>query len=73
LEQSATATGAAMQRTLDRRSEGLQNIGIAVDNVDDAMEGVRARGLEVIKSHHSHSFFTQPKVAHGLLIQILGR
>ena len=65
--------GAAMRRKLDEHGEGLQNIALAVDDVDAAMEEAKRRGVDVIRSQHSRSFFLHPRMTHGVLIQILQR
>lgn len=65
--------GAAMRRRLDQHGEGLQNIALAVDDVEAAAGEARGRGVAVIPSQHSPSFFLHPRTTHGVLIQIRER
>lgn len=65
--------GAAMRRRLNQQGEGIQNIALAVDNVDEAIARAEAEGIQIIRSKHSHSFFLHPRSTHGPLIQILQR
>lgn len=65
--------GGAMQKKLARSGEGVHNIALAVDDIDTALADARARGLDVIPSAHSRSFFLHPNSTHGVLIQIVER
>ena len=65
--------GGAMRRRLDRFGEGIHTVALAVDDVDAALHDARQRGIEVIGSAHSRSFFLHPKLTHGVLIQVLQR
>jgi methylmalonyl-CoA/ethylmalonyl-CoA epimerase len=70
---SSKQAGGAMRRRLDRLGEGIHTVAVAVDDVDAALRATRERGIDVIDSAHSRSFFLHPKLTHGVLLQILQR
>ncbi len=65
--------GGAFINSLERLGEGLQNIAVAVDDVDASIEGAKERGVRILPSQHTHSFFLHPRDTHGVLIQIMQR
>ncbi len=65
--------GAAFMRSLEQLGEGLQNVAVAVDDMDAAIEGSKQRGVPILLSQHTHSFFLHPNQTHGVLIQIMQR
>lgn len=64
-------------RFLEERGEGMYLIAIAVDNLDAAMEALRARGAQVmgepVPMDGGRMAFVHPSSAHGVLLQLVQR
>jgi len=61
---------------LERRGEGLHHICLAVDDVEAAMERLRAAGARLLSEeprvnvHGTRYVFVHPKSAHGVLLEL---
>ncbi len=66
-------------RFLDKRGEGLHHICLAVDDVEVAVERLRAAGAQVlneeprVNDHGVRYVFVHPKSAHGVLLELYER
>jgi methylmalonyl-CoA/ethylmalonyl-CoA epimerase len=63
-----------LARFLERHGEGLHHITFKTDDIEAAIERVRASGYELVDislaSEHWKEAFLRPSKAHGTLIQI---
>jgi methylmalonyl-CoA epimerase len=63
-------------RFLEKRGEGLHHICVAVDDVEVAMEQLRATGAQLLSEeprvniHGTRYVFVHPKSAHGVLLEL---
>ncbi len=63
-------------RFLEKRGEGLHHVCLAVDDIDAAMERLRAAGAQVLSdeprvdAHGTRYVFVHPKSAHGVLLEL---
>jgi methylmalonyl-CoA epimerase len=72
----ATAPESAIARYVDKRGPGLHHITLRVDDIDAAVNQLRARGIRLIDKHPrpgaegSTIAFIHPSSAHGVLIEL---
>ncbi|MCY4409279.1 MAG: methylmalonyl-CoA epimerase [Caldilineaceae bacterium] len=69
-DQSGTA------RFLARRGEGTHHVCLAVTDIDQALQDLRARGVRLIdetprRGIHGLVAFVHPQAAHGVMIELL--
>ena len=63
-------------RFLEKRGEGLHHVCLAVDDVEVAMEQLRATGARLLSEeprvniHGTRYVFIHPKSAHGVLLEL---
>ena len=63
-------------RFLEKRGEGLHHVCIAVDDVEAAMEQLRATGAQLlseeprVNAQGTRYVFVHPKSAHGVLMEL---
>ncbi len=63
-------------RFLEKRGEGLHHICLRVDNIEEAMERLRAAGAKLLSeeprvgAHGTRYVFVHPKSAHGVLLEL---
>ena len=68
------ASGVA--RFLEKRGEGLHHICLAVEDIEGAMERLRAAGAQLLSEeprvnvHSTRYVFVHPKSAHGVLLEL---
>ena len=68
------ASGVA--RYLEKRGEGLHHICLAVEDIEGAMERLRAAGAQLLSEeprvnvHGTRYVFVHPKSAHGVLLEL---
>lgn len=62
----------AFRSSLVRHGEGVHNLAVEVEGVDDVWSELEAAGVPLIGSRLSHSFFVHPKALNGALVQFLG-
>jgi len=61
---------------LERRGEGLHHVCLAVDDVEAAMERLRAAGARLLSDeprvnvHGTRYVFVHPRSAHGVLLEL---
>ncbi len=66
--------GSGVARFFERRGEGLHHLCFATDDVAQALEAARARGLPLIDSQPRPGLagmicFLHPRASHGVLIE----
>jgi methylmalonyl-CoA epimerase len=63
-------------RFLEKRGEGLHHICLRVDDIEEAMERLRAAGVQLLSeeprvgAHGNRYVFVHPKSAHGVLLEV---
>ncbi len=63
-------------RFLEKRGEGLHHVCLAVDDVEAAMERLRAAGAQLlseeprVNEHGTRYVFVHPKSTHGVLLEL---
>ena len=63
-------------RFLDKRGEGLHHVCLAVEDIEAAMERLRAAGARLMSeslrtgAHSTRYVFIHPKSAHGVLLEL---
>ena len=68
----------ALAKFLERRGEGIHHIAFAVDDINKAMEEVKANGVDFIyekprELHDRKINFIHPKFGHGVLLELVER
>jgi len=67
----------AIARHVATRGEGLQHVAYRVDNIEGALQEMRAKGIELIDerprpgARHSRVAFLHPKSTKGVLIEFV--
>jgi methylmalonyl-CoA/ethylmalonyl-CoA epimerase len=62
-------------RYLAKRGEGLHHVCLEVDSIDDSVQRMEAKGMEVLGQPRTNKrgdryIFVHPKSAHGVLIEL---
>ena len=66
----------AIARHIEKRGEGIHHIALEVDNIEKALEELKAKGLVLIDqkprrgAHNAKIAFLHPKSAHGVLVEL---
>lgn len=75
LLESAQPDG-AIARHIEKRGEGIHHIALEVDNIERALEEMKAKGVTLIDqkprrgAHDSKIAFLHPKGTHGVLLEL---
>jgi methylmalonyl-CoA/ethylmalonyl-CoA epimerase len=62
-----------VQRTLDRKGEGMMNLCLTVEDMEKAISHLEDCGVRVIKGKDANAddiVFVHPKDAHGVLVEL---
>ena len=76
LLQSTTPEG-VINKFIEKKGEGIHHIAYHVDNIDKALEDLKARGIPLIDekprkgAHNSKVAFLNPKGAYGVLVELV--
>ena len=71
-----TRNDTGVARYLAKRGEGIHHICVTVDNIEQAMADMSAKGLQILEdeprvgSQGQKYVFIHPKSAHGVLIEL---
>lgn len=74
LEPTAPDTG--VSKFLAKRGEGIHHICVTVDNIEESMADLSAKGLQILEekprvgSQGQKYVFVHPKTTHGVLIEL---
>ncbi len=66
-----------IEKFMSRRGEGLHHIAVRVDNIEEALERVKASGARLIDSkprrgaHNTRTAFVHPSSTHGVLLELV--
>jgi len=67
----------AIARHIEKRGEGIHHIALEVDNIEKALEEMKAKGLVLIDqkprkgAHNSRIAFLHPKNTYGVLLELV--
>jgi methylmalonyl-CoA/ethylmalonyl-CoA epimerase len=67
----------AIARHIEKRGEGIHHIAFQVDNIDKALEEMKAKGVNLIDqkprsgAHNSRIAFLHPKNTYGVLVELV--
>jgi methylmalonyl-CoA epimerase len=67
----------AIARHIEKRGEGIHHIALEVDNIEKALEELKAKGLALIDpkprrgAHDSRIAFLHPKGTYGVLLELV--
>jgi methylmalonyl-CoA/ethylmalonyl-CoA epimerase len=67
----------AIARHIGKRGEGIQHVAYRVDNIERALQEMRAKGIELIDerprpgARHARVAFLHPKSTKGVLIEFV--
>jgi methylmalonyl-CoA/ethylmalonyl-CoA epimerase len=76
LLQSTTPEG-VISKFIEKRGEGIHHIAYQVENIDQALADLKAKGIPLIDqqarrgAHHSRVAFLNPKGTYGILIELV--
>lgn len=76
LLQSTTQEG-VISKFIEKRGEGVHHIAYQVENIDQALADLKAKGIPLIDqqarrgAHHSRVAFLNPKGTYGILIELV--
>lgn len=67
----------AVRKFLNQRGEGIHHIALEVDNIQERLNTMKAKGIKLIHeeaktgAHNSQVAFIHPKAAHGVLFELV--
>ena len=67
----------AIKKYLDKNGEGIHHIAFEVDDIHQAVEELKAKGIKLIDetprsgAHGMHIAFMHPKGTHGILMELV--
>lgn len=67
----------AIARHIEKRGEGIHHIALEVDNIEETLEELKAKGLALIDpkprrgAHGAKIAFLHPKGTHGVLLELM--
>jgi methylmalonyl-CoA/ethylmalonyl-CoA epimerase len=76
LVQDTEAAG-VISRHIEKRGEGIQHIAFEVENIDEALKELKAKGVRLIDeaarpgAHGSRVAFIHPKATNGVLTELV--
>ena len=75
----STAPDGAVAKFIDARGEGIQHIALRVDNIEEALNHLREKGVRLIDetprkgAGGTRIAFIHPKSTHGILLELVER
>jgi methylmalonyl-CoA epimerase len=72
-----TRPDSPIQKFMSKRGEGLHHIAVRVDNIEDALERLKASGARLIDTvprpgaHNTRVAFIHPASTHGVLLELV--
>lgn len=69
--------GSVIAKFIEKRGEGIHHIAFEVDDIERALDELKARGVSLIDqkprsgAHNSRVAFLNPKNAHGILVELV--
>ena len=73
-----TTSDSSLTKFLDKRGEGMHHICLEVENIDDALQEMLAKGAAVLDKQpriaaEGRAIFLHPKGTNGVLLELLQR
>ena len=75
----STEEGGPVDKFIEKRGEGIQHIAYKVDNIEEALEEMKEKGIRLIDEKPRYGAggakiaFLHPKSTHGVLIELCQR
>ncbi len=75
----STEEGGPIDKFIEKRGEGIQHIAYKVDNIEEALEEMKEKGIRLIDEKPRYGAggakiaFLHPKSTHGVLIELCQR
>ena len=72
-----TRPDSPIEKFLSKRGEGIHHIAVRVDNLEEALERIKASGARLIDSvprrgaHQTRVAFIHPSSTHGVLLELV--
>lgn len=72
-----TRSDSPIEKFMSKRGEGIHHIAVRVDNIEEALEKLKARGARLIDStprpgaHDTRIAFIHPSSTHGVLLELV--
>ena len=72
-----TGSNSAIEKFMARRGEGLHHIAVRVDNIEEALERLKASGVRLVDevpkrgAHNTRIAFVHPSSTHGVLLELV--
>ena len=72
-----TRPDSPIEKFMTKRGEGIHHIAVAVDNIEEALERLKASGVRLIDSvprrgaHNTRTAFVHPSSTHGVLLELV--
>ncbi len=71
-----TTSDSSLTKFLDKRGEGMHHICLEVENIDDALQEMQAKGAAVLDKQpriaaEGRAIFLHPKGTNGVLLELL--
>jgi methylmalonyl-CoA/ethylmalonyl-CoA epimerase len=65
-----TSDDSAVGKAVASRGEGIHTVSLAVDNMEQTIKDMEAKGVVLIGGAGGGPVFVHPKSAHGVLVQL---
>lgn len=72
-----TGPESPVEKFMSKRGEGIHHIAVAVDDIDAALERLRAAGVRLVDhvprrgAHNTRIAFIHPSSTHGVLLELV--
>jgi methylmalonyl-CoA epimerase len=72
-----TGPDSPIEKFMTRRGEGIHHIAVRVDNIEQALERLKAQGARLVDSvprrgaHNTRTAFIHPSSTHGVLLELV--
>lgn len=72
-----TRSDSPIEKFMTKRGEGIHHIAVRVDNIEEALERLKAKGARLIDStprrgaHDTRIAFIHPSSTHGVLLELV--
>jgi methylmalonyl-CoA/ethylmalonyl-CoA epimerase len=72
-----TGPGSPIEKFMTRRGEGIHHIAVAVDDIEKALERLKAAGVRLVDTeprrgaHSTRIAFVHPSSTHGVLLELV--
>jgi methylmalonyl-CoA epimerase len=73
----STEPDGVMKKFIEKRGEGIHHIAFEVENIDQALQELKAKGVQLIDqqprpgAHQTRVAFLHPKGTHGILVELV--